>query len=63
LSGRFSIFLAIKSHKCEAFTGVVDIGNHAKLLKLSLEITVCHVLVHPIDEEFAAFLSHDDDAM
>jgi len=61
LSGRFSIFLAIKSHKCEAFTGVVDIGNHAELLKLCLEIAVCHVLVHPIDEEFTALLSHDDE--
>ena len=58
---RLGIFLAIKGHECEAFTGVVNIGNHAKLLKLSLEITVCHVLVHPVDEEFAALLSHDDD--
>jgi len=61
LSGSLGIFLAVKSHECEAFTGVVDVGDHAKLLELGLEIAVCHVLVHPIDEEFAALLSHDDE--
>jgi len=56
-----SILLAIKSHKSEAFTGIVDVGDHAKLLELSLEIAVGHVLVYSIDEEFAALLSHDDE--
>jgi len=61
LGGSLSILLAIKSHKSEAFAGVVDVGYHAKLLELGLEIAVGHVLVHSIDEEFAALLSHDDE--
>jgi len=60
LSGSLSILFAIKSHKSEAFASVVDVGDHAKLLELGLEIAVGHVLVHSIDEEFAALLSHDD---
>merc|ERR1740129_2697761 len=53
------IFLAVEGHKCKALAGVVDIGHHAELFKFGLKVPIGHILVHPIDEEFTALLSHD----
>jgi len=59
LGRSLGIFLAVEGHEREALAGVVDIGHHAELLELGLEVPISHILVHPIDEEFTTLLSHD----
>jgi len=56
-----SIFLTIESDEGKALAGVVDISHHTELLEFSLEVSIGHVLINSIDEEFATLFSHDDD--
>jgi len=60
LGSRRSIFLAVEGNKGKALASVINISYHTELLELGLEIAIGHVLVNPINEEFASLFSHDD---
>ena len=56
--GSGGVLFPVKGDKGKALASVVHVHDAPALLKLSLQFSIGKVLIHPVDEELAALLSH-----